>query len=128
MPPCGGCRTQPLRWRSKTRLFRGPSGRWPEAFAAHLKFRKRKEGSASSGEVIRSGAGEAWERDDPETPPASVVSLEDNLLAMPSEARQALAHAGNHEVQPADVGVDVEVQRSEERRVGKECRSRWSPY
>ena len=25
-------------------------------------------------------------------------------------------------------GDDVEVIRSEERRVGKECRSRWSPY
>ena len=24
--------------------------------------------------------------------------------------------------------LKVEVQRSEERRVGKECRSRWSPY
>ena len=24
--------------------------------------------------------------------------------------------------------VDVESDRSEERRVGKECRSRWSPY
>ena len=25
-------------------------------------------------------------------------------------------------------GGDVKVMRSEERRVGKECRSRWSPY
>ena len=25
-------------------------------------------------------------------------------------------------------GLDVDVLRSEERRVGKECRSRWSPY
>src|SRR3984893_5174597 len=25
-------------------------------------------------------------------------------------------------------GVDLMVRRSEERRVGKECRSRWSPY
>src|SRR2546426_9589766 len=29
---------------------------------------------------------------------------------------------------PAAVGVHVDVGRSEERRVGKECRSRWSPY
>src|SRR5260221_14043694 len=28
----------------------------------------------------------------------------------------------------ARVGVSVEVDRSEERRVGKECRSRWAPY
>ena len=27
----------------------------------------------------------------------------------------------------AEVGIDV-LERSEERRVGKECRSRWSPY
>ena len=25
-------------------------------------------------------------------------------------------------------GMEIQVQRSEERRVGKECRSRWSPY
>ena len=30
---------------------------------------------------------------------------------------------------PADnVDVDASLARSEERRVGKECRSRWSPY
>ena len=29
---------------------------------------------------------------------------------------------------PANVEVDDLIQRSEERRVGKECRSRWSPY
>ena len=26
------------------------------------------------------------------------------------------------------LGMDAETARSEERRVGKECRSRWSPY
>ena len=32
-------------------------------------------------------------------------------------------------VDPADPqAVSVAVERSEERRVGKECRSRWSPY
>src|SRR2546426_11551857 len=29
---------------------------------------------------------------------------------------------------PAPLGVGFEALRSEERRVGKECRSRWSPY
>ena len=31
---------------------------------------------------------------------------------------------------PTEAGTDVgpSVERSEERRVGKECRSRWSPY
>ena len=36
----------------------------------------------------------------------------------------AIAHG---ERQGSDVAID-EVTRSEERRVGKECRSRWSPY
>ena len=30
--------------------------------------------------------------------------------------------------EPAGIPQDVSLQRSEERRVGKECRSRWSPY
>ena len=34
-------------------------------------------------------------------------------------------HCGNIIAKVKDVGVPV---RSEERRVGKECRSRWSPY
>ena len=33
------------------------------------------------------------------------------------------------EGEAADLGEDgAEAERSEERRVGKECRSRWSPY
>ena len=28
----------------------------------------------------------------------------------------------------SEVGVSGDIARSEERRVGKECRSRWSPY
>ena len=36
----------------------------------------------------------------------------------------------DNSVQPEDIGVANQwaVKRSEERRVGKECRSRWSPY
>src|SRR5438309_4085471 len=33
-----------------------------------------------------------------------------------------------HSVAPQALPVTVEDARSEERRVGKECRSRWSPY
>ena len=32
------------------------------------------------------------------------------------------------EYRPVEYGKDYDVVRSEERRVGKECRSRWSPY
>src|SRR5947209_20239963 len=34
----------------------------------------------------------------------------------------------NNTVGMGDAGIKSAIQRSEERRVGKECRSRWSPY
>ena len=39
-----------------------------------------------------------------------------------------LAKTGGHIVGMAGASSDCEKMRSEERRVGKECRSRWSPY
>ena len=33
-----------------------------------------------------------------------------------------------HTVRALEVSVPEQAERSEERRVGKECRSRWSPY
>src|SRR2546427_11797141 len=47
----------------------------------------------------------------------------------PPEAGDASSTAAKTVSQPPRLRVDaVELQRSEERRVGKECRSRWSPY
>ena len=43
------------------------------------------------------------------------------VVGAPVEAGDSLLGAG-------EAGVSVLVFRSEERRVGKECRSRWSPY
>src|SRR3712207_550472 len=37
-------------------------------------------------------------------------------------------HEGYNEQVPEDVARQILDSRSEERRVGKECRSRWSPY
>ena len=34
----------------------------------------------------------------------------------------------DEQVNAAESQIKVQLQRSEERRVGKECRSRWSPY
>src|SRR5437667_769236 len=50
-----------------------------------------------------------------------------------SRPQAALDHARDRDVEPrcglvTPVGRAVRNQRSEERRVGKECRSRWSPY
>src|SRR2546430_16818979 len=56
------------------------------------------------------------------------VGLEAGGLARHLE-RLALAQpALEPEEQPVLVGETQRLPRSEERRVGKECRSRWSPY
>jgi len=39
-----------------------------------------------------------------------------------------LAYARWQRDKPSNVGMKCIYDRSEERRVGKECRSRWSPY
>src|SRR2546422_5590502 len=36
--------------------------------------------------------------------------------------------AGTYRLRATRIGYGSQIQRSEERRVGKECRSRWSPY
>src|SRR2546422_3670024 len=54
---------------------------------------------------------------------ADVVFLEERyLIVVVSRVSQGLVHPGKQEVR------DLVRGRSEERRVGKECRSRWSPY
>ena len=45
---------------------------------------------------------------------AAVVNRLVNRIGSNAESRERLA--------------EIEIPRSEERRVGKECRSRWSPY
>src|SRR2546422_6045911 len=50
------------------------------------------------------------------------------LLERRLAAVAQLQGRGAHLVGRPGVGGAVERQRSEERRVGKECRSRWSPY
>ena len=37
-------------------------------------------------------------------------------------------HGNNKTVEELQMALDAGISRSEERRVGKECRSRWSPY
>ena len=46
-----------------------------------------------------------------------------------AHVRSLLGEVGaQHEPIPDDVSARLDETRSEERRVGKECRSRWSPY
>src|SRR3712207_7913578 len=55
------------------------------------------------------------------------VSDEATAEALASIDREAIARSVEAATKAAR-DVRVEVDRSEERRVGKECRSRWSPY
>ena len=65
---------------------------------------------------------------------AAVVQLLETMVS-PDEEGDTLSHAERRAVGEADEWLKhnqpiphEEVLRSEERRVGKECRSRWSPY
>src|SRR3989454_11228184 len=73
----------------------------------------------------------------------SLASLKDDLVAKVACAvldqgsnrgahvfalKQWRPHFVNHPVCGAYTALQISTHRSEERRVGKECRSRWSPY
>src|SRR5256885_16719689 len=49
-------------------------------------------------------------------------------ITLAQAIREALAEEMRRDPSVFIIGEDVAEARSEERRVGKECRSRWSPY
>src|SRR3989441_12808445 len=65
----------------------------------------------------------SWDRGDVQGSPDRIQPLLDSDEA---EAARAPARLHGEDVEPRAVVADR--TRSEERRVGKECRSRWSPY
>ena len=98
-----------------------------DAHADHKKERKHKSDDEKTKEV--NGI---------EITEYHVLSEEDQKKLTPDMVLQQLA-AGNERFRTGEVtardhstavlqAVDGQVLRSEERRVGKECRSRWSPY
>ena len=56
-----------------------------------------------------------------------INNLESQLLTQSKEITHDISN-NNLMVAKEDVNIREEPSRSEERRVGKECRSRWSPY
>ena len=73
----------------------------------------------------------------PNTPPlAETVPVDENrLIAERREKLRALRASGiafpndfHPDAFAGDLQSEFDGKRSEERRVGKECRSRWSPY
>ena len=67
-------------------------------------------------------------------PPVCRPAAEDDLPAILAIAQQARNYLRRHRVDqwqgvyPNEETFRADIARSEERRVGKECRSRWSPY
>ena len=55
------------------------------------------------------------------------LALESGVDAVIAEAEHLEAVRALSKIPVLDAG-ELEAERSEERRVGKECRSRWSPY
>src|SRR5256885_13014100 len=51
-----------------------------------------------------------------------------SLMSWRSAAEVGLSEVGMGSIIPASGAGGIALGRSEERRVGKECRSRWSPY
>ena len=71
-----------------------------------------------------------WHTDQSFRRPPPDISLFYAVIPSPPGQGQTLYAdaAGAYDALSADLKATVEVLRSEERRVGKECRSRWSPY
>src|SRR6266542_7100768 len=80
-------------------------------------LQKRTEPAHALGGVAQHP--ELLQRDEEFETEADLVALE-----RPGQRRAHVRRLGNHDLWPLLAGDE----RSEERRVGKECRSRWSPY
>src|SRR5256885_15119322 len=61
---------------------------------------------------------------------AASIDNQGTLLAKSGDAKLTASAGGiaNTGTVAASGGLQLQASRSEERRVGKECRSRWSPY
>ena len=56
------------------------------------------------------------------------VNIEGNTTTSDKMIKYSAGLRDGTKIQRADISTALTRSRSEERRVGKECRSRWSPY
>ena len=63
----------------------------------------------------------------PEDEPEAAADRAEATASKPGTDRPGVGRRATRIPKPADAAVATDAQRSEERRVGKECRSRWSP-
>ena len=77
--------------------------------------------------VYAGGEGEIVEKKSRFIATVRPVSSEEEAVAFINEMKKKYWDA-RHNCSAFVIGDRQEISRSEERRVGKECRSRWSPY
>ena len=84
------------------------------------------------GEAVSSGARPHWEVSESLKSPwledAYIESVRLMRVFMDASVDELLANRGEFYAIVNVMWIAVTAHRSEERRVGKECRSRWSPY
>src|ERR1039457_2176856 len=92
-----------------------PGGPGETASTPEAPTRKRRKFSAAARRRMREAQQRRWASIRGQSEPAAAAT------PVAPKPKRKLSAAGRKAIQDA-------VQRSEERRVGKECRSRWSPY
>src|SRR2546430_1618347 len=104
------------------RLFGANSTSFDAGFGRAMLGRMRKDQNKarSAFSAIRPEQEKTVQAQPDYGPPVCILALIDAGLGRKEEAEREIRHA-------VDL-VPMEKDRSEERRVGKECRSRWSPY
>src|SRR2546426_12308302 len=117
-----------------TTLFRSLPRFAPEDAVGAERLRRRSAGRVGRWDRVARLLAAGWRRGEGGRGGRERGSLCD-VNAVHARATEAARHVfqaglvGEHPEQPEQLrGWGIARQRSEERRVGKECRSRWSPY
>ena len=109
-----------ILWKMYFRIVCPPSSTMSESIISSLPFRKMRPAALAAGRPAGSGLLAHAE--------AAEDGVEQRVVAgdaqKPLQGVTRPSQEARHDILPHP----VQRSRSEERRVGKECRSRWSPY